>query len=1431
MPAIRYWTPLSVPIDLDEDGFLRTPSEYCNTQLKQLAAIRDDRPLLLIGEPGLGKSTEVEQFAPPANLISVGRSGTAQWVSQYLNLRAAASEHEIRSRLEALPAWLDWQQQKLNIELWIDGLDEGLQNAIVLGAALLQVLGGLEASRLRIRVACRSFEWPGILRTGLDGIFGADRTAVWELAPLDRPAAESIATELAINDVTAFLDAVVDKAAGSFATHPVSLQFLVESFKRDGGFPSTRVALFKAGLLHRCDEQNTYLDPVDDRALTAQERRTVAARVAAATMLANREAVWIGANLTNVPITDTPYEEMCGGVDPVLDDSTLDVSVDRAAMRETLRIGGLFTSAGPQRMAWAQRTFAEFLAAEWLVARSMPSEQLTSLLTVYVDGQPRVPPPLHEVAAWVALMQTDFFERLIELDPAVLILTDSASLTEDQRRRVTLAMLDVADRDMPPQLSRETERALSRLKFEGMGDQLASMIADASTSDAKRDMALRFGAACALTELSSLAGAIALDPTQPRGTRANAVRTLAAIADDGGALQLCEIVRQPEGNDEDDELLGLALRSLWPEYLDLSELLELLRPIQRESLFGIYRSFLYGLAETLTGQEAMEIVRWFATSDRQVDGYATMPDAVLVAAWDTVETEDDAKAFATLLRARGGARFRSADSELKELTTRAIADPARRRLIVSEALRSGGGDRDVTMELRDLGFVHHDDFDWLVALLIEWEAQSVDSIARHRLAMLVGVLANLTDEHDCDELIRAAPKAPSLAEYFGPIAGDMAIDSSEANNARELARMRQEIQENVADRRQKVDPSPTQKVAELLSKVEAGGAREYTPMERWMSVDAYGFRASGEFGDDLATTPVWDDADETLRLRIAAASRKFVSEVSRQVPDSPFNGKFTFEDLAAFRAIRLLTNDGTDLEAVPVERWKVWAPAVLVFPGLGSLGENATRIRLFRHAWTSDPVAAVEILRQLLVHDRNEHGRAFPIWSLPVSFDDAVCEMLLRLAEESIDVPAFAEDILTVLLTRGGSEWKAKASAFATGLLGGLSSSDESARALAQIAAALLLRRSEIETWDGVLSQVIASDEPVRKAVLVGLANSWDRREDGVIGRLSESQLAKLFKLFVAVFPYPEKLDDSDSGFHMVGPEEIARHFRDSLIEGLRQRATDAALVELRTMQVDLPNLPWLRWTRARARLETARRQWSAPNVRDVMLLGRDSRRRLIRNADELLDVVVESLGRLQKDLTGATPSVVGLWDQNWHKQIKKDVSRPKKEKKKKRIFRPKAESALADELQRHFRRDLVVRGIVTNREVEVRGSTSGANGSRTDVYVDAMLKGAGGNHDRLTVVVEVKGCWHPDVMNSMKSQLLDKYLIADNAGHHGVFVVGWYLTDLWDSHDYRLRAARRLKNLPVLTKTLEKQASKLSTKDRRLRAVILDTRLDSTAQ
>jgi hypothetical protein len=196
-----------------------------------------------------------------------------------------------------------------------------------------------------------------------------------------------------------------------------------------------------------------------------------------------------------------------------------------------------------------------------------------------------------------------------------------------------------------------------------------------------------------------------------------------------------------------------------------------------------------------------------------------------------------------------------------------------------------------------------------------------------------------------------------------------------------------------------------------------------------------------------------------------------------------------------------------------------------------------------------------------------------------------------------------------------------------------------------------------------------------------------------------------------------------------------------------------------------------------------------------------------VQHGAQLLEILTESLLRLQAELQGETPGAPAFWD-----KIAEGC------------YRPKDEMHLSDQVKLHYERDIQAKAIIVNREVQIRKGMGNKPGEQTDIHVDAISQEPDGKYNRISAIVEVKGCWNKDVLTAMETQLVDRYL-ADNRCPFGLYLVGWFMCPQWDKADYRKSDTPQL-TLEKAQETFRYQAAELSSAVVHLKSFVLNAAL-----
>lgn len=381
----RFWAARDGIYALDDAGFLRDAdsswygSGAVNSDTVRTTELREQRCLALLGEPGSGKSTEV---ARGERLVPDGVPVVS------FDLAAYGSEERLVSEVFGAPELVAWAAGTEKLCLVLDSLDEVRSRVPHVGNVVADRVSRLPHERLLLRIACRTADWPAHLEQRLSELY--EDLAVLEMLPLRRADASAIAVSWC--EPSAFLDEVARAGAGPLAARPLTLRFLARAFGRTGTLPERGAALYRIGVRALCEEQSPSRRDAGP-AMSVDQRIAVARRVAAATVFGGVPAIWTGPEV-DVDGEDMALERLTGGVETA--PSGAAVQVGAAEVRDATRTG-LFTSRGGQRVGWAHATFADFLAAEWVVANDLSAEQARSL---FLDAGGRCWPQTRLAATW-----------------------------------------------------------------------------------------------------------------------------------------------------------------------------------------------------------------------------------------------------------------------------------------------------------------------------------------------------------------------------------------------------------------------------------------------------------------------------------------------------------------------------------------------------------------------------------------------------------------------------------------------------------------------------------------------------------------------------------------------------------------------------------------------------------------------------------------------------------------------------------------------------------------------------------------------------------------------------------------------------------------------------------------------------------------------
>ena len=1375
---------------LSDNGFLSDPDgdygHFLNPEITSFDSLTDCRCLVLLGEPGIGKSTEIERMVKVEE-ARVGGEGEVL----YFRLRDYQTDLFLNQEIFENASMKRFESGTHALYLFLDDLDEGLLSVTTLATLLNSRLKKLPVERLYLRIACRTAEWPPVLEKALNDLWREEQLKILELVPLRKRDVREF-VELAGYSPDAFIEEILEKEAVSLAIKPLTLNFLVRLFGEHQALPKTQIELYNEGCRLLCSDVNdSRIDSGRTSPFSSEQLLAVAERIAAVTVFANMAAIWKAPDQGDVPGGDITVNKLCGGTETVAQEA---FQITEAHIRETLKTG-LFNSRGANRIGWAHKTYTEFLAARYLFQRGMTIAQKMSLLTHPGDEENRLIPQLHETAAWLAGMDREVFRAILHYDPQVLLLSDVPNAEPADQASLVKSLLELFEQEKLFDDDWDLRSKYKKLNHSTLADQLRPYITDPTRGFLVRQVAIDIAEDCGLTSLQTELATISLDITQPMAARVNAAYALNKVGDKETKAMLKPLAYGEAGDDPDDQLKGCGLKAIWPALISAEEMLSLLTFPKRAHFTGSYKTFLYDCAKYLNPSDLVMALHWIESAEIEPDGLdarSQVRDDILALAWHHLEQPE---VLALLVRI-----FFSSYRQLDKSSIKAFDQSASTRHRVLEALLPE------LPKLKDTLYcfisskaplVRNEDLSYVIHL-IKRESHPDIKVA---LSELCYRAFDIQDLNHTELILDACQTEKVLMNRFREFLEPIELDSQQAERLK--ARY---IEWNIAPGPPEL-PEPTEqeqliieRISEAILKGEAGDQEQWWWLNRLLTI-AIGSKYWGdETETDLRALPRWKTLDASTRGRILNLAKHYVVWGEPRTEEW-FGTNTTFcSALAGYRALLLLYQEEPEhLFSLSGNVWEKWIPIILTCTVPSEIDKQESHNQLVKHCYEQSKNIVQEYLLKL-VDLENADGSLHRILSkFEYCWDDDLRSLLESKLQDKTLTPLCFRQLLEELLEQE-SEF---AKEYAQSILVTLEANESESRRM--VAAGALFAHAKDFDWNP-LWHLIENNTEFGHSLFTTLAHNPHKHYREIFAGLKEHHLAQLYCWLAQQFPHKDDPDLKD--FRVITYDDSVRRFRDSILDFLREKGSREAIYAIQSIATTLPELDWVKFVLLRAQARMRQVTWKPQTPATILALAANSKKRLVQSGVQLLEVVIASLDRLSQKLHGETPAVADLWNQ---------LSR--------KTFTPKDENHLSDYVKRHLDEDLKQRGIVINREVEIRRSPGAPIGERTDIRVEAITPTGRTNEvDKVSVIIETKGCWNDELSEAMRTQLKERYL-KEGFCSHGLYLVGWFACAKWDTSDRRKSRSERL-GLDTLHEQLRNQAETLSQHGTLIKPYILDATL-----
>jgi predicted NACHT family NTPase len=1190
----RFWCSRQGNINLADDGYLYDPDaewgKVYNPDLVSLEEIADVPCLILLGEPGIGKSQELGNL----KTLTEKKICDPRQVLE-LNLRSCTN---LKEDLFKDDTFINWLGDTYHLYLFLDSLDEGLLSVPNIATGLIDELCKNKYQnhfdRLHIRIACRTFIFPAILEEGLKELWQEDRIAIYELAPLRRVDVIDAANADNLSSCD-FLKEVRQKNVVPLAIKPLSLRFLLNTYHHnDGQFPSNQKIdeLYLKGCELLCTEINSSRQSSNKTGnLDSKQRLIVAARIAAITIFTNRFAVWTTIDLGNVPIEDVCLQALCAGCE---NSNGREFDITEKIIKEVLDTG-LFSSRGLNRMGWAHQIYAEFLAAWYLKQHEISLAQITELIFSSEDPDRELIPQLHETAAWLASMRVDVFQKIITTDPDVLLRSDIPTDTSIRKLIVDNLLQQYEARKLFDR-DRNNYRNCAKLNHPELDTQLRFYICDSSKQVDARDLAIDIAEICERSELQEDLLNLAFDSSQPIDLRVSAVKAIGSIGDAYTKLKLKSFAIEQIPDDESDGIKGYSLQALWPDLITVAELFQVLTPPKKRNVFGAYQMFLeYQMVAKLYPDDLVVALDWLALQGVRCFGhpFEKLGDDILLKAWENFDLPGVLKGFTKVAliqwREHQSIITDGYHSRQQQFALSSSHNAKKRHTLIKQVVLiiSETDEEPSFLFGRLTKNILVIDFCWMLEML---QFSNCEKVQKIWTQLITWGFLGCQDASQIDTLILATQTNNILCREFGSYFE--AIDLNSDLAARLKAQYLEMEEMNKHYQLPLLEPPPKDRVVQCLEQLELGNISVWWDLNRQMTLRSDSQYYGDELELDLTKLPGWLEAGEITQNRIIEGAKLYVQQ--QDDIDYEWIGTDTFNRpaLAGSKALQLLLQEDPNfLDRLPSEIWKKWSSILIASP---RSNHDEYYLELVKRAYLNAPEESLHTLLKLIDKENLKYDYLFAIDRFDKCWDEQLKLALLEKVKDPNLKPKYVGQLLEWLLKRGAREAKD----FAKSLICFPLPLAEKDRERTLIGAKLLVENSDPSSWSFIWS-LIQQDLSFGCQV-IELAAS--RSSQGIELDISEQQLADFYIWLVHQYPYDEDPDYSnDIMAHCVTNRECIAGLRNSVLFQLKERGNLQSCTEIQRLIQELPDITWLGRTLIDAKANMRRKTWQPPLPEDIL--------------------------------------------------------------------------------------------------------------------------------------------------------------------------------------------------------------------------------------
>lgn len=1186
----RIWYPADARAPLT-DGYLSDAKSWRDPETPSgisLSSLRNVPCVVLLGTPGMGKTTEVRRAAAEAE--TRGQAVTV------VSLSSISTPDELSNSLrEARDA--EWQ--KIDAKGWdifLDGLDEIPVDLAEIQRAIPQILRQIGDERtfekLRFRISCRTAQWPLSLEAELKALWNEEEVAIVQLERLREDDVRAAADQyLGAEAAKRFLEQVEKYDAEPLASRPVTLNMLLNIFQQESEFPLTQQELYRRGLLAFIEEGNALRrkNPQTWR-LDTTSKLMVAGRIATALVLSDHSELWAGL-YSELPARSLSIADIAGGYEPTLGAS---FPVGETELREVL-LSSLFMPRGREHFVFAHKTFAEFLAAHYLTQHALNTDQLFALLCTS-EIPDTIPPQLREVAAWLAGINPDFFRKLATSQPDILLVSDVASSSNESKELLVRQLMSAFEQETITDFDYSIRRRYGRLRHPTLANQLNPYIASRTMGVIARRVAIDIAQEANLRELIPLLLDVALDRTDNPHIRAQATSAIAEMNVPDAIRRLVPLAISEIPEDENDDIKGWALRATYPNYVSAKQVIAALTPEKQSNRIGAYHMFLtqmelIGVKEN----DASEILGWAANQirDEELSPFNRVIPRFLEQLWNLSRSEVVLDAFVEFFRTVGKShKYLSLGTYFNKFISVVRLSKSRRRSLIIKLL-SGLTPQDLNSNFSINPFSSHsllseDDLAWL----LDQFSSGRSPISNETL---ISLIVSKTHSEDINSLVNVWDAAESSPALYDALRDAYSISLS-SSNAR-LLRDDHLRSKKALSARSSAAQQPFDAIEYLLrglERIEQGDPAYWWQLNLIFFVKPdRNIDFDSELKGDLTSLPLWASIAEQDRRRLLRAASRYICEYR---PRSRWLGQNQFNRSAAagYRAFHLLQKLSPDLlRELRDKDWAKWAPSLIAPIFNFDEAERSQQRELVSMCFQRAPKQVFRVLDRLLRDDATGYAASSVTSLFNANFTVELGAFLFNIVENTSHRQPNRDKVIIRFLLRNSQPDCLRRAEEAV-----VSAPPAIAESEYVIFLTALLEENSALAWRSFFA-LTKSNNVLAKTVIHELAETERLSREASSQSFSDFNLAELLLWLFKEFPEEKKNPSGRSRY--VSEFDHIDHFRSSLLRTLVSRGTASSVAAVAKLVSSVPERPWLKYQLLDAQRAMAANTWKRRNPAEII--------------------------------------------------------------------------------------------------------------------------------------------------------------------------------------------------------------------------------------